>query len=257
MTETKTQQRPDVDPMFLWPFAGIRAVIALSISIAAATVFFRVFPGIDIGVAKMFFEETACAAGQVCGSFPVSASEPVMALRQFLQALPVVLAIVLVLVILWRVAVKRSGIDSFNAAGLAAVLSLVLGAGVVVNMILKEFWGRPRPIATDLFGGPFPFVPAGQITDYCAGNCSFVSGEAAGAFWLVGLAALVPFPYRVPVMIAVFCAASFTSFLRITFGGHYLSDVVIAALIALLVFSAVATVARLLMTMSAGQSQNL
>ena len=244
MTKTDPQQRPDVDPMFLWPFASTRTVLALGAAIVALLVFFRLFPSVDIATSRMFFEPIACETGKVCGSFPISASAPIQPIRQLLQAMPVVLAIALLAVILWRVIVRRSGIDLFNAAGLSAVLALVLGAGVVVNVILKEFWGRPRPVLTDLFGGPFPFVPAGQITDHCAGNCSFVSGEAAGAFWLVGLAALAPAPYRIPAMIIAFCAAAFTSFLRITFGGHYLSDVVIAALISLFVFSVVASVAR-------------
>jgi lipid A 4'-phosphatase len=239
MSETKAQQRPDLDPMFLWPFASVRMIVVLSAAIAATLVFFRLFPDVDIAVARVFFEATACAPGKVCGSFPMSSSELIQPIRQALQATPVILAIVLLIVVLGRVFVRRSGMDGFNAGALAAILSLVLGAGVVVNMLLKEFSGRPRPIMTDLFGGPFPFVPAGQITNYCTGNCSFVSGEAAGAFWLVGLAALVPMPYRMPAMAVAFCAATFTSFLRIAFGGHYLSDVIIAALVSLVVFSVV------------------
>jgi lipid A 4'-phosphatase len=244
MTETRTPDRPDADPMFLWPFARISTAVALTVLIVAALVFFRFFPGIDIGVSQMFFEATACAAGKVCGTFPLSATGWVAPIRQSLQATPVILAIGLLVIVLARVFVRRAGIDSFNAAALAAVLSLVLGAGVVVNMLLKEFSGRPRPIMTDLFGGPFPFVPAGQFSDHCAGNCSFVSGEAAGAFWLVGLAALAPLPYRMPAMAVAFCAATLTSFLRIAFGGHYLSDVIIAALVSLLVFSIVSLVVR-------------
>ena len=62
-------------------------------------------------------------------------------------------------------------------------LGIVLGifVSLLVNALLKDHWGRARPNETTLFGGDGafsgPFVIAGQ----CARNCSFVSGEGAGA----------------------------------------------------------------------------
>lgn len=231
---------------YLWPFAGRTPLIVLSGLIVLVLVFFNLFPGVDVAVSRLFFVERPCAAGVagVCGSFPLSASPIAGPIREVFQAAPVVLAVLLLLAVIWRLLRSRSLSHPFDRAGLAAVAALILGAGVLVNLILKEYWGRPRPVATDLFGGPFPFVPAGHITDYCASNCSFVSGEAAGTFWLVALAALAPRRYRMAAFAVAFVTASATALLRIAFGGHYLSDVTLAALSTLFVFSLIATAVR-------------
>lgn len=235
--------RPEDD--YLWPFAGRAPILVLAALIVATLLFFNVFPQIDIAISRLFFAEQPCAAaGKICGSFPLSASPVVGPIRQVLQVTPVALAILLLLAILWRILSRRSLAHPFDRAGLAAVATLILGAGALVNLILKEHWGRPRPYLTDLFGGPYPFVPAGHITDYCASNCSFVSGEAASSFWLVALATLTPIRYRVPALIAAVAVASATSLLRVAFGGHYLSDVMLGALLSLLIFAFLATLIR-------------
>jgi len=235
--------RPEDD--YLWPFAGRAPILVLAALTVATLLFFNLFPQIDIAVSRLFFEEQPCAAaGKICGSFPLSSSPIVASIRQVLQVTPVLLAILLLLAILWRILSRRSLAHPFDRAGLAAVATLVLGAGALVNVILKEHWGRPRPLLTDLFGGPYPFVPAGHITHYCASNCSFVSGEAASAFWLVALATLTPSRYRVPALIAALAVASATSLLRVAFGGHYLSDVMLGALLSLFIFACLATLIR-------------
>jgi len=86
-----------------------------------------------------------------------------------------------------------------------------------------------------------PFVPAGQWSDACLNNCSFVSGEASSIFWLVCLVPLLPERYRRRGAVIIVAVALFTSGLRIAFGGHYLSDVVLGALSTLIVFGALAT----------------
>ena len=58
------------------------------------------------------------------------------------------------------------------------------GPGLVVNGVLKAFWGRARPSQILEFGGAAQFTPPVQIADQCARNCSFVSGEASGVTML-------------------------------------------------------------------------
>ena len=114
-------------------------------------------------------------------------------------------------------------------------LSLALGPGLLVNVVLKEHSGRPRPVQTQEMGGKWEFRPWYRFDGQCERNCSFVSGEAASAFWTVAPAMLAPPPVR-PVAVAgalLFGAA--TAALRMAFGGHYLSDVLLAGLFTLLI----------------------
>src|SRR5262245_300383 len=45
-----------------------------------------------------------------------------------------------------------------NRTAVFLTFSLLLGPGLLVNGILKEHWGRPRPIAVTQFGGTQPYV---------------------------------------------------------------------------------------------------
>ena len=113
--------------------------------------------------------------------------------------------------------------------------TLLVGPLLLVNIILKDHWGRPRPNAVDLFGGDSPYVAVWRITNYCDTNCSFVSGETATAFWLMALALVVPRASALPAAIVTAVYAAILSANRIAFGGHFLSDVLISVGLTLLV----------------------
>lgn len=117
-----------------------------------------------------------------------------------------------------------------------SLLLIVIGPGLVVNEGLKKFWGRARPAEILEFGGTQDFTPALIPADQCARNCSFVSGEASGA---VALAVIVwvltgrakSGLFRKSLRIAAILLAITASFLRISTGRHFLSDVIFAALV--------------------------
>ena len=48
-----------------------------------------------------------------------------------------------------------SHFKKWRRGALALVLTLTLGAGLIVNGILKEVWGRPRPSKSWSLEGPF------------------------------------------------------------------------------------------------------
>ena len=69
------------------------------------------------------------------------------------------------------------------------LLVLALGSGVIVNMTLKDNWGRPRPRETVQFGGSREYLPPWQIGTPGKGK-SFPSGHVAVpplgiALWLL------------------------------------------------------------------------
>ena len=111
----------------------------------------------------------------------------------------------------------------------------LLGPILLVNVILKANWGRPRPVQVDLFGGDALYVEVWRITDWCEQNCSFVAGEAAAAMWLVLIAMVLPKSLRAPVTVVALIYVLLVSVNRIAFGAHFLSDVVIAFGLTLLV----------------------
>jgi membrane-associated phospholipid phosphatase len=231
----------------LAPFSSGIATVIFGIALVLALFVFHAFPAIDRAVSGLFFANAACAggepAGAVCGNFPARHVAALGALRQFLQHLPAAVAAGLGAAYAVRLAMGTPARDASMTPVATALIAYLLSVGLLVNGLLKAFSGRPRPLQSDLFGGTLPFVPAGEFTDYCASNCSFVSGEAAAAAWLIAAVSLLPSRYgalRLPAFAAATAYAIATSMLRISFGAHYLSDTVVAALATLLIFAVLA-----------------
>lgn len=64
------------------------------------------------------------------------------------------------------------------------ILGLALGPGLIVNGILKENVGRPRPHQVTHFGGEHTFAKVGQL-GHIPINSSFPSGHASMGFYLM------------------------------------------------------------------------
>jgi membrane-associated PAP2 superfamily phosphatase len=114
-------------------------------------------------------------------------------------------------------------------------VTLALGPGLVVNVILKDHWGRSRPIDITQFGGTERYVRWWDPTGECPNNCSFVSGDVSGAFWTLAPAALTPLPYRPLAYGAALALGTAMSAFRIMAGGHFVSDVVFAGVFTFLI----------------------
>lgn len=206
---------------------------------------FHAFPAIDLSVAQAFFEEAACgqgvAPGRVCGTFFYGEQTVFVVIRQVLFYLPVAAGVYLLYRLirnLGRYGLAYSARQTRDYA--IAVLALLAGPYLLVNLVLKEFIGRPRPYQTDFFGGSHVFTAAGDIGGTCARNCSFISGEGAGSGWLACLIVLMPKPLRPVLGPPLIIISLIAPALRISFGGHYLSDVSLGWLSSLVVYAGVA-----------------
>ncbi len=124
-------------------------------------------------------------------------------------------------------------------AALFVILSLALGPGLLVNGVLKEGWARPRPGMVTEFGGEHRFVPWWDPRGSCDSNCSFVSGETSSAVWMTAPALLAPPPWRYIALGAAALYGLGFAFIRLLAGGHFLSDVIFAAIFTGLVIWAV------------------
>ena len=115
------------------------------------------------------------------------------------------------------------------------IATIAIGPGLIINLGLKDHMHRPRPYQTQEFDGASPFRPWYEDDGACKKNCSFVSGEAATGFWMVAPASVLPPPWRGPAIVAAFLFGIAASILRMAFGGHYLSDVLLGGLVTLIV----------------------
>lgn len=138
----------------------------------------------------------------------------------------------LALVALWLVnRYTRRSMLAFTGRKLALLLCLLaMLPGLLVNQVLKENWGRARPVQVTEFGGERRFTPAFVYSDQEGG--SFSSGHAAAAFYLVAVAAVLRGP-RSGWVVATALYAALVGFARIAAGGHFLSDVLTSAFLVL------------------------
>jgi membrane-associated PAP2 superfamily phosphatase len=117
---------------------------------------------------------------------------------------------------------------SWIRPGLFLVLLLALGPGLLVNVVFKEYWGRPRPREALQLGGTQEFRHPWQMGVPHKGR-SFPSGHSSGAFYLT--APFFVFRRRKPRTALLWMSGGaifgvLMSFARIAQGGHFLSDTI-------------------------------
>jgi membrane-associated PAP2 superfamily phosphatase len=128
---------------------------------------------------------------------------------------------------------RRMAIE--GRAALFLIATLAIGPGLVTNLILKDHWGRARPIDVQQFGGTEHFTPWWDPNGDCPTNCSFIAGEPSGAFWTLAPAALAPPELRALAYGAALVFGAAVGVLRIAAGAHFFSDVVFAGVFMFLI----------------------
>jgi membrane-associated PAP2 superfamily phosphatase len=159
-------------------------------------------------------------------------------LRAIGNAITLWVPVALVAVLLFKIAVPWRQTLVPPSDILFILSTLAVGPGLIVNLILKDHWGRPRPWRVDVFGGDQPFVGVWRITHECRSNCSFVSGEASSAIWMITLVVLLPERWRPLGLRLILGLAVLLSLNRIAMGGHFLSDTMLSWAITLTVLAA-------------------
>jgi lipid A 4'-phosphatase len=115
---------------------------------------------------------------------------------------------------------------SWIRPGLFLVILLALGPGLLVNVVFKEYWGRPRPREVVQFGGTKEFLHPWQKGVAHHGR-SFPSGHSSAAFYLT--APFFVYRRRKPGAARLWLIGGLSfglmmSIARLTQGGHFLSD---------------------------------
>jgi lipid A 4'-phosphatase len=119
---------------------------------------------------------------------------------------------------------------------LVVVLTVAIGPGLLVNGILKPYWGRPRPQEVKVFGGTQDFRPV-QRPSGPGGGKSFTCGHCSVAFSIVSAASFYPCH---PALAGVALGAGLVYGIaageaRMAQGGHFPSDVLWSGIIVFVV----------------------
>lgn len=201
--------------------------IALGLS-AASVLLFALIPDLDLRIARIFFDAASA-------TFPLKFSTWAGVVRDGAMwicwgiAAPSIVALFVKLVRPDKPLLVKGRTVAF------LLITLVLSAGIFSNLLFKGYWGRPRPASVTEFSGPWTYKNWWDHTGDCPRNCSFFSGEAATAFWTYAPAALTPPQWRPLAYAGATVFGLATGLLRMTFGGHFLSDVVAAGLATFLI----------------------
>jgi lipid A 4'-phosphatase len=206
-----------------------RTVVAVLIMVAIATaVAFLLDPTLDVQGA--YFFERLLARLEPHPLYPAFECY-----RQLAPTMVVTAAIVAGLTLISKMLLPKMRTPITSRAAVFVLVSLALGPGLLVDGILKEHWSRPRPYMVTEFGGDLAFKQWWDPRGDCVTNCSFVSGEAAAATWLVAPALLAPPPWRYVAVGAALVYGAAIGFVRMLTGGHFLSDVIFAGIFTCLV----------------------
>jgi membrane-associated PAP2 superfamily phosphatase len=110
----------------------------------------------------------------------------------------------------------------FRRRALYILLVIALGPGVVVNLIVKDHWGRPRPVHVSEFGGEYHYVPPAQFGH--TPDKSFVCGHCSVGYSFFVLYFLSQNHKAIYFLLTL--ALGWTlGFTRMTSGGHFTSDI--------------------------------
>ncbi|WP_430256826.1 phosphatase PAP2 family protein [Neorhizobium sp. DAR64872/K0K18] len=192
-------------------------------ALGLSSVLFLAMPEIDVKFSRLFYHGR---------SFPMahfSSLQLLRALNDWIGGIILLMSLVLLSVEKLRRRLRVSKSDA-----LVPILTYGIGTWAVVNATLKETFGRARPRSIEEFGGTSVFTKVWEMSEACASNCSFTSGEAAGAAAMLSVMFILPKTtqaIRVVVGVSISILAAAISLNRVAFGAHFLSDIVLSALI--------------------------
>ena len=200
---------------------SLRVLIGLSLLAAIIGLVFGIWPELDLTLSHAFLLPPE---GFVTGRVSAFAF-----FRDISMWPPNAIWVLALLALLAKLALPRRDL---LVPGVAAIFLIVTSVGaplLMMNGLLKQYSGRPRPVAVEQFGGTLEFKAWWDMSGACPRNCSFASGESSQAFWLVAPAALTPPPFRPAAYIIAIGYGTIVALLRMAFGAHFFTDVFFGA----------------------------
>jgi lipid A 4'-phosphatase len=199
-----------------------RTGLAIALTVAVAVgLLFAFDPRFDLDISGWFFDRRT-------HDFVVNAQPWAQHSRNAARLVITLLAAPAGAAIVFKMFMPRRRFAMSGRAALFMLITLAIGPGVLANLILKDHWGRARPIDVVEFGGTDRFTPWWDPRGACPTNCSFIAGEPSGAFWTFAPAALAPPQWRALAYAGTLAFGTAIGVMRIGGGGHFFTDVVFA-----------------------------
>lgn len=187
---------------------GLAAFVVVSL-------FFYLFPEVDLWVSRLFYDEQ--------NGFYWNETPLVQITYDIFKHMPKLLLPVMFIFLI--MSVKNTYCKIRRHLCLFALVTLLVGPGIIVHNVFKDQWDRARPRNVVELGGDKVFTPAWVISDQCDRNCSFVSGHAAMGFYFMILGWLLRSRKWFYIGLAIGAAVGM---IRVVQGGHFLSDSILA-----------------------------
>ncbi len=206
-----------------------RVALGLVLAIAAVVgVVFGIYANFDIDISRLFFDPNLKI-------FPIGGKPWEQMSREAARWLITLTVLPSFIAIAGKLILPNRRMLVSGSTALFLTLTLALGPGLITNLVLKDHWGRSRPIDVRVFGGTDRFTAWWDPSGPCPNNCSFIAGEPSGAFWTLAAAAVTPPQWRVLAYGAAIVFGVLVGVLRMAAGGHFFTDVVFAGVIMYLV----------------------
>lgn len=137
------------------------------------------------------------------------------------------LVIALASLLLWIFSFGNKKLGKYKRDFLLIFLVIGLGGGIIVNAVLKDNFGRPRPRQTDIFDGRWKYQPPltpgipGKGKSFPCGHCAMGFAPVAGIYLYYRSRKIAYASGLTGVLYG-----SFMSLTRIGQGAHFLSDTI-------------------------------
>jgi len=202
-------------------------IVALAVAVVVGLLF-GLYPDLDLRIAALLFDPAK-------KDFILRLSPTAGFIRDLAMWIVAAIAAPAFIALAIKLLRPRSRLLIAGRALVFLIATLALAPGLVTNVVLKDYWPRSRPIDVPQFNGDERFTAWWDPHGGCPKNCSFVGGEASGAFWTLAPAALSPPAWRPAAYGAALLFGAGVSLLRMAFGAHFFTDIVFAGVFTFLI----------------------
>jgi lipid A 4'-phosphatase len=200
--------------------SGKKEIIIISLLLLAMTVVFYIID-LDIMLQNVFYDQS--------DGWYLARETPWNELRDYSSVPALLVSIFALGGIILGYNIRRYA--PYRKIYLYLVVLMILGPGLIVNALLKDNFGRPRPRSITEYGGKYDYE-APLSYDASSPGKSFPCGHASMGFYFFGIYILFRKSRKYLARAGLYTAIIFGSLIgvaRMLQGGHFFSDVIYSA----------------------------